>query len=64
MYGTAVKTVAVKAHLQGHKTGKNPKPIKSGKTGGIFDRNKNRQDQKIGEQLGEVRNIGNAGRSL
>jgi uncharacterized protein YbjQ (UPF0145 family) len=64
MYGTAVKTVAVKTQLQGYETRKVSKPIKPGKTGSIFDRNKNRPDQKIGKQLGEVRNIGNAGRSL
>ena len=64
MYGTAVKTVAVKTQLEGYETGKVPKPIKPGKTGSIFDRKKNRQDQKAGEQLGEVKNIGNAGRSL
>ena len=64
MYGTAVKTVAVKTQLQGYETGKTSKPIKPGKTGGVFSWKKNREDQKTGEQLGEVRNIGNAGRSL
>jgi uncharacterized protein YbjQ (UPF0145 family) len=64
MYGTAVKTVADKPKLEGYETGKVSKPIKPLGTGSIFDRNKNRQDQKIGEQLGEFRNIGNAGRSL
>ena len=64
MYGTAVKTVAVKTQLQGNETGNTSKPIKPGKTGGVFSWKKNREDQKIGEQLGEVRNIGNAGRSL
>jgi len=64
MYGTAVKTVAVKNQLGGYETGKVPKPIEPGKTGSIFTRNKNRHDPKIGEQLGEVKNIGNAGRSL
>ncbi|MBU0767837.1 MAG: YbjQ family protein [Proteobacteria bacterium] len=64
MYGTAVKTFAVKAQLQGYETTKASKPIKPGKTGSIFARKKNRQDQKIGDQLGEVRNIGNVGRSL
>jgi len=64
MYGTAVKTVAVKTQMQGCETGKVPKSIKPGKTGSIFTRNKNRHDPKIGKQLGEVKNIGNAGRGL
>ena len=64
MYGTAVKTVAVKNQLEGYETGKVPKPIKPGKKAGVFSWNKNREDQETGEQLGEVRNIGNAGRSL
>jgi hypothetical protein len=64
MYGTAVKTVSVKAQLQGYETGKVPKSIKPGKTGGVFSWKKNREDQETGEQPDEVRNIGNAGRSL
>lgn len=64
MYGTAVKTVAVKTQLEGYETGKAPKPVEPGKTGGVFSWKKNREDQETGEQLGEVRNIGNAGRSL
>ena len=64
MYGTAVKTVAVKTQLEGYETAKASKPIKPGKTGGVFSWKKNKEDQKAGEQLGEVRNIGNAGRSL
>ena len=64
MYGTAVKTVTVKNQLGGYETGKAPKPIKPGKAGSTFAWKKNREDQETGEQLGEVRNIGNAGRSL
>jgi uncharacterized protein YbjQ (UPF0145 family) len=64
MYGTAVITVAVKTQLQGYETGKVPKPINPGKTGGVFSWKKNREDQDTGEQLGKVKNIGNAGRSL
>jgi len=37
MYGTAVKTVAVKNQLGGYETGKVPKPIEPGKTGSIFN---------------------------
>jgi uncharacterized protein YbjQ (UPF0145 family) len=64
MYGTAVITVAVKTQLQGYETGKVPKPINPGKTGGVFSWKKNREDQDTGEQLGKVKNIGNARRSL
>jgi len=64
MYGTAVKTVAAKSQLLRYETGKASKPIKPGKTESIFAMKKNRQNQKIGDQLGEVRNIGNVGRSL
>jgi uncharacterized protein YbjQ (UPF0145 family) len=64
MYGTAVKTVAVKTQLEGYETGKVPKPVKPSKTEGVFSWKKNREDPETGEQLGEVRNIGNAGRSL
>ena len=63
MYGTAVKTVGVKTQMKGHETGKVTMPIKPGKTG-VFSWKKNREDQETGEQLGEVRNIGNVGRSL
>jgi uncharacterized protein YbjQ (UPF0145 family) len=64
MYGTAVKTVAVKTQMQGCETGKVPKSIKPGKTAGVFSWKKNRDDQETGEHSSEVRNIGNAGRSL
>jgi uncharacterized protein YbjQ (UPF0145 family) len=64
MYGTAVKTVADKPQLEGYETGEVSKHIKPGKTTGVFSWEKNREDQVTGEQLGEVRNIGNAGRSL
>jgi uncharacterized protein YbjQ (UPF0145 family) len=64
MYGTAVKIVAVKIQLQGYETDNPSKPVEPGKTGGIFDRNKNRQDQRICEQLSEVKNLGNAGRRI
>ena len=63
MYGTAVKTVTVKTQLQGYENGKVSKPIKPGKTTDVFAWNKNREDQVTGEQLSEVRNIGNVGRS-
>ena len=64
MYGTAVKTVTVNAQFQGNETGNTSKPNNPEKTGGVFSWKKNREDQKTSEQLGEVRNIGNAGRSL
>ena len=64
IYGTAVKTVAVKTQSKGYETGKASKPVKPGKTSGVFSWKKNREDQETGQQLGEVRNIGNAGRSL
>ena len=64
MYGTAVKTVADKPHSQGYESGKVSKPITPGKTAGVFSWKKNREDQETGEQPDEVRNIGNAGRSL
>ena len=63
MYGTAVKIITVKTQLEGYESGKVSKPIKPGKTG-VFSWKKNRVDQKNEEQLGEIRNIGNAGRSL
>jgi len=64
MYGTAVKTVAAKCQLQEYETGKASKPVEPGKTAGVFSWKKNREDPEAGEQLSEVRNIGNAGRSL
>ena len=64
MYRTVVKTVAVKPQLEEYKTGKVSKPVEPKKTRGILSWKKNIEDHENGEQLGEVRNIGNVGRSL
>ena len=64
MYGTAVKTDAVKIKSLGYETGKASKPVEPGITGGVFPWKKHREGQEAEEKSGEVRNIGNVGRSL
>jgi uncharacterized protein YbjQ (UPF0145 family) len=48
MYGTAVKTVAVKNQFQGYETGKVPKPVKPDKTGGVFLGRKTERIKRLG----------------